>query len=247
VVAAIFWLSGAFEVIGWILFAHIREGSIPISDCQGSKCMKVFTCMGLEESTMHLRHIFNVVGGAVFGWFGFFGALNQDPEHLKKYVAFLVASIVVYLFVAVFDLVYVGSCGLYPTNAVTQLLLWPVPYLPISERRKRVIEEMAHYPTDILDSSVKASVFWLYILDMVVVILLMGYVAGEALKLTSMYTEGPYGTGANYTFEALHERALLKKELRRVYYESIASGGDAGEPVKPKVQEAEEANRFARV
>merc|ERR550514_2693690 len=162
--------------------------------------MKVFTCMGLEESSMHLKNIFNIVGGAIFGWFGFFGALNRDPEHLKKYAAFLVASILLYLFILVFDLIYVASCDLYSTNIVTQTMLWPIPYLPISERKKRVVTQMAHYPVSTLDEFYHASVFWRYIATSVFLLVVLAYVTNQVLKLVSLYLEGPFGTGANYTF-----------------------------------------------
>lgn len=229
-VAAIFWLSGFFEIIGWILFAHIRESSIPVSDCVGTRCLKVFTCGGLEESTMDLRHVFNVIGGAIFGWFGFFGALNRDPEHLKKYAAFLVASVFVYIFIFIFDSVFVASCDLYNTNIMTQTLLWPVPFLPMSERRKKVVTEMAHYPVSTMDQFIEGSVYWRYVAVVLFVIVVTAYVANETMKLVSMYIEGPCGTGANYTLEALHERALLRAQMKKAYMATIASGQDAGEP-----------------
>lgn len=185
----------------WFLELHLLNPA-PVDvnfrlDCTGIKCYEVWSCYGMREATYHLREPFITVAGAIALPFGVHGALQGGKWYLEVAVFYLVLDAVLRLGLIVADVVYVGTCGSYPFNAVQQILLETKGLIyKFIEEKLSVTSSFSEFNTKADTAGIYTMVFYLIYAGLG--LLVATYVAYQAYLLGHVLETGPLGLGIHY-------------------------------------------------
>lgn len=141
---AALWCIWYIGDIGAYMIWYPMIPSPPPRACTSHKCLEVFSCLGMQDATFHIREPFLLLGGIIFGGLGLHGAVAVNHKHLKYFAYFLLAVSAMYVLNIIFDGIFLASCEHYPSNVIHEVLLSTplsdIKNVPILEEKKRNLE-----------------------------------------------------------------------------------------------------------
>mmetsp|Transcript_39514 Transcript_39514/g.113699 ORF Transcript_39514/g.113699 Transcript_39514/m.113699 type:complete len:251 (+) Transcript_39514:120-872(+) len=180
--------------------------------CIGSRCQDVLTCKGTRAASFHTREPIALVGGAVFGFWGFLGALNGYIDDLRWFGFYLYAYAALLLALVFADSAYTLICGEYPLNIIDEALLWRAPRLPVREAVKFELREtMVSYPVGFVDKLSQMQVYMFYLLVEACMAAFCVYSGFQSLMVAQFMRHGALGLGAVFDMRDWKERVSLKR------------------------------------
>lgn len=241
-----FWNMGS--VFNYMIYYPLEGGAMEASAerkaCTTHKCLEVFTCDGLQDTTRHIREPFLLLGGLIFGAFGLHGAVGVNHNHLKYFAYFLLAVSAMYILNLVFDGLFLSYCQHYPSNVIyTMVLSTPVSGLkdlPVSEEKKATLANMDKFPRHLVNWMVYPNFWRWYFLFAVVYAIFVLYCSHVTRILSRTYIDGPVGLGVNYRLGAWRNEVLLKHRIEEMEEELVfgiqKDLGVNAEPPRKKVE-----------
>mmetsp|Transcript_3257 Transcript_3257/g.9344 ORF Transcript_3257/g.9344 Transcript_3257/m.9344 type:complete len:251 (-) Transcript_3257:23-775(-) len=186
--------------------------------CVGARCEDVLTCKGTREGSFHTREPIALIGGAIFGYWGFLGALNGYIDDLRWFGHSLLAYAGLLVVLIGADTAYSLICGEYSLNVIDETLLWNLPRVPVREAVKFELREtMVAYPVGFVDKLSQKPVFMLYLSVELCAVAFFVYSAFQVLFLAQFMRHGETGLGAVYDMKDWKERIALRGVGRNPY------------------------------
>lgn len=206
----------------WVLVAVGKVCSFLISfpfepsdtrPCSGHHCREVFTCIGMQATTYHIRVPWLMIGALVFGTFGWYGASHSSAYYVRLWGLYLWCSGWLYVALLIADALFMRVCDAYPVNVIQQLLQWPVRSMLMSEAQKDVLSTTQVFPRTGVDTVLGYAFFNWNFLYMIVVTLILFWLSYKALMVAMHYIDGPVGLGVNYRVGTWRGNILAKESM----------------------------------
>merc|ERR1740120_27961 len=153
----------------------------------------------MRAATQHIREPLVSISGALLLPVGIVGAHHGYRPHLHILSAYLVSSAALHIGIVLGDTVYLGTCGAYPSNIISQTLVNWLPPSPLTLASQAQLLSMDTYPFDavaLATNGFKVLVWYYAITGSLVVFL--AYAATEAYRLGHLAERGPLGLGVHY-------------------------------------------------
>lgn len=236
------------QILRWIydwepLYTFLSTSTERIPGCVGLECSAVFTCLGMKETTLHMREPLTTVGGAIFFPIGFRGANHGLPQPVKQMGYYLLAAVLLQLVVLAGDYAYISSCNAYSFNVVDWTLLsWPSPVSLVVREQLQQLELQKHFPLMVQTVDGITNNFntmhWYYV-EVFIWLAILAYTAKEALTFGWMNENGPIGMGTWFGLGQWDEvinhdaiRVLKEKDMQSQFVE------DANTPLMRPLEDA---------
>lgn len=196
----------AIQLVRWLARWHVFDALIGATwkpahyHCTGTACYEVFSCLGMQEATQHVREPLSSTTGVVLFPLGAYATHHGYRRPLQVVGVYLAVSALVHAGLIVADGVYYGTCDAYSSNVMLQTLLNEVlPPSPFTPAARRQLRQMVSYPVSTVDEVTGGfpSLAW-YVVWAALWTGLLAYAAREAHLLGDLVERGPLGLGIHY-------------------------------------------------
>eukprot|EP00434_Breviolum_minutum_P040502 symbB.v1.2.035993.t1/scaffold4977.1/size32188/1 len=111
VVCVIMTLLCAARILHWLIVSSTHVDVEPrVAACTGENCYQVFSCIGLQEATMHVMEPLLTLSGVLFFPMGFHAAQHGDDVQMKRFGLYLVGANLLRVAVMVGDMIFLHNC-----------------------------------------------------------------------------------------------------------------------------------------
>lgn len=167
--------------------------------CTGPHCYEVFTCNGLKDATWSIREPLVSLTSAIFFPLGFLGAFYGTRWQLKWASRYFEILFAVYLGILIFDIALRSSCPVYPGNVMNIALTNLLTRLFWENGTRANLMSMDSWTIVSVDAMTHGvKIFAWYLALMIPWVILIGMLAYETWKLSTLVENGPLGLGINY-------------------------------------------------
>lgn len=223
-VCVIMTLLCAARILHWLIVSSTHVDVEPrVAACTGENCYQVFSCIGLQEATMHVMEPLLTLSGVLFFPMGFHAAQHGDDVQMKRFGLYLLGANLLRVAVMLGDMIFLHNCQMYDANMMSMVLS---PLLPPSPLRVGVQEKLRALPlfpveTVDFDTNNFNITAWYLTLSILWTAFLL-YVTLEALALSSLMQYGLLGLGVHYGLDQWDEE-LNRTAIRRKVQSGIRS------------------------
>jgi len=209
--------------LSWSLFNRVMGvDSLPPKACLGLECYEVFTCRGFSQTTSNIREPLTTLSGAIIFPIGLIAAVQGFRFELKVLATYLAILALVYIMCFIGDIVYYESCNAYPSDAIEQALLWPIPF-PLRRAAQDRLEKMSFWPKSDVDKITgNFATMTMYLVMEAFVCVCLFYTAVQARFLGLLVERGPLGMGVHYGIgqfdEVLNHEAIQKRKEAKSFF-----------------------------
>lgn len=176
-----------------------------VNPCTGTQCYEVWSCYGMQKSTVHILNPGFALTGIVFWTLGLIGTyytVRWQVRYMANY-AFTVGLVL--LGCMIFDLVYAPTCDAYTANTIHTLTKdFPPP--PITSAARDMLKDLQTYPrgeVDDITNGFRVLLWYSCVFGLLTALIL--YLCSEAYGLALLIDRGPLGLGVNYGLDQWSE------------------------------------------
>jgi hypothetical protein len=222
-VAIGFLVYGVYNALYYITLGAINMTSMkPTHGCHGAACDELMSCSATLESSYNVRLAIVAIGSLVFGIIGTNAIYNKYAADLYKFSWWLVVCSVLMAGVLLMDASYLVLCrDHYSYNIITEVILWPIFGLPVSQGVKYEIRQLNTYPSKYVNALTHHNMMGWYVAGMLLKIAFFAHAAFQSFVLSQRFHYGMAGMGANFSIEGWRKRLMLRYEINEVGYNTM--------------------------
>lgn len=215
----------SFEAFYFVIFRWLlHNASFTPQHCSGTSCREVVGCDATFEASRHTYTALFLLGGVIFGYVGTHGAFHGTARDIHWFACYLVGKAACLLLIAAIDGLYFKVCDGYPSQVVSEAVLWRLPDVPVDDVIKHQVSLLRAYPVGFLDrlfsshgETSSLHIWRWYLVPLFLQVLLWLFVARESWALADLVAFGESGLGANYNIRTWRDKLLSQRAIQAVF------------------------------